>query len=148
MKVFWIIIVVFTLAIVLLISKCSMSLYDEVANFPEYAKKDVVYKQFSGLISGLDIAIESSSSQLSLAASIEKITLNDEIILVRLDKLENEPLIVKQKNNSENSRTIIMNGSGYGVIDEQDILIIDYPINRHGIENCLIYIKHDKVESK
>lgn len=147
MKVFWTIMTVIVVLVVLLIGKCSMSLYDGIKNFPDYAKQEVVYKQYAQLIADLDIAIKSSTSQFSLAANIEKITSTSDIIYVGLEKNEGEPLVVKEKVKGSR-RTTTMNGSGYGSVGEQAILIIDYPVNRHGIDDCVIYIKHERPDNE
>ncbi len=127
---------------ILLVGKCSHSVYksisEDLENFPEYAKKEVIYKKYSNLLASIDNAAKQSDSYLSFAAKLEKIEKPDEMIYFFLDSKNESRALLKKFKGMRTSRLLI-NGTGYGQVDGQNIVIIDYPVNQHGVKNCLMY---------
>jgi hypothetical protein len=127
---------------VLLVGKCSHGVYTSVSegfeNFPGYAKKEVMYKKYNNLLSSIDEAVKQSDSYLSLAAKLEKIKKPDELIYFFL-KSKNESRALVKKFKGSRSSKVLINGTGYGQVDGQHIVIIDYPVNQYGVKSCLMY---------
>jgi len=131
-----------------LLVKCTNFFYAEYENFPDYAKKEVVYKQYQGLIQSVDLAIESSDSFLSLAAQIEKVSFPQGMLRVELKHEGEEPTIIFKTQNISSRRSVLINGSGYGRLGDTDVIIIDYPIHRYGVESCRIYIEDQSAQEQ
>lgn len=119
---------------------------DAVDDFPEYAKKDTVYKRHGELIAEIEAIISGSQSMYDLAARLEKMTLPDEIVYLTLIKItedsftDNKIDVVKTLEITSRSQTII-DGTGFGKLNGIPVTVIRLPVNRHSIEDCFIYIR-------
>ena len=148
MKPIHILFIILTIMI-LLVGKCSHSVYTSVSkgfeNFPEYAKKDVIYQKYNALLSSIDKAVEQSDSYLSLAAKLEKMPKPDDLIYFSIEKKQSknfdnaQRIVLVKKIKGTRISKILINGTGYGQVDGQNILVIDYPVNQYDVKSCLIY---------
>ena len=148
MKPIYILFIILTVMI-LLVGKCSHSVYTNVSkgfeNFPEYAKKDVIYRKYNALLASIDKAVEQSDSYLSLAAKLEKLPKPDDVIYFSIERHQanslddTERMVLIKKIKAGNISKILINGTGYGQVDGQNILIIDYPVNQYNVKSCLVY---------
>lgn len=127
-------------------------IYQGNKNFPAYAEKAVLHKQYSNLITDIETSINESDTALSLAAKLEKIALPEEVIYLTLEKVSDSNFdkdnkhidIIKKFGDSGSKSTTIINGTGYGRINGDDIVIISQPIEKIAtLESYLIYLKHE-----
>lgn len=148
MKAFLIITSIFVLSILLMVGSCSYFIYDGYQSFPEYAKKEVVYKKYSEYIDQLKKRIEESDSTLDLASKLEKMDHPEELIYLALemeseDMLDDEKIDIVKKFKKGSYSTFSNGETGYGTINDVDIIIINYDISKYSdLEGCLIYLKY------
>ncbi len=122
-----------------------LGIYRGVKNIPPYANREVVYKDYAEFLAAIDQAKQESTSQLDLAARLEKIEMPPELLFMGL-QTENDSVsdvsieIVKNIDWSSKS-TMIINGAGYGKLDGNEILIIEYNIDKYKIEDCIIFLR-------
>jgi len=139
----------FLILVVLLMGKCSYSVYTEFKEFPEYAKKEVLHVKYKDLLKSIDETLEKSDSFLSFAANLEKIEKPDDLIYFALKKNETKKGfekndivdIVKKFEGGGSFNKTLINGAGYGTVEKQNILIIEYSINKYDVEDCIMYFK-------
>lgn len=120
-----------------------------VENFPEYAEKDAVYARYGSFIEEVQTTIDASQSMHDLAARLEKISMPEELVYLTLIKEDGDPFdsddleIVKKFDVKSKQHTII-NGTGYGKLNDVPVIVINVPVNRHSIEESYIYLRHDE----
>lgn len=137
-------------AVILVCCGIAYYVYSTYANFPEYAKREVVYKKYEALLDAIDETVKKSNSILDLAANLEKIDMPDELIYLALEKTgkgnlgaEKDLLEILKKFKDGSVSRMIMNGAGYGRVDGREVIIIEYEIkNFDGIDQCILYLKH------
>jgi len=70
------------------------------------------------------------------------------MLRVELKHEEEEPTIIFKTQNISSRRSVLINGSGYGRLGDTDVIIIDYPIDRYGVESCRIYIEDQSAQEQ
>jgi len=65
---------------------CAYSVYKSHKNFPEYAKKELLYEKYKNYLNSIDQELASSTSLLDFAAKIEKLEHPEEVIYLCLEK--------------------------------------------------------------
>ncbi len=122
-----------------------LGIYKGVKNMPAYAKREVVYKQYADFLAAIDQAKEESTSQIDLAARLEKLEMPSEILFMGLqtenDSVSDVSIEVVKKTSWSSKSSMIINGAGYGKIDGKEILIIEYSIDKHNIEDCIMFLE-------
>lgn len=118
-----------------------------VDNFPEYAKKEAVYRQYGPLIGDVQAAIDASESMHDLAARLEKLQLPDELLYLALIKetsssFDEDKLEIVERIDVRSSSYTLIDGTGHGKLNDLPVIVIELPVNRHSIEECLIYLRH------
>lgn len=141
----------FLALILLLIGKCSVGVYQGFKEFPEYAKKEVLHVKYKDLLKSIDKTVEKSDSFLSFAANLEKIEKPDDLVYFALNKNATKngvtsPDLVEivnklKKPNATSTNKVLINGTGYGQFNGENIVIIEYAINKHDVKNCVLYFK-------
>ncbi|EDM26800.1 hypothetical protein LNTAR_06129 [Lentisphaera araneosa HTCC2155] len=135
---------------------CAYSVYKSHKNFPEYAKKEFLYEKYKDYLNSIDQELASSTSLLDFAAKIEKLEHPEEVIYLCLEKEsdfdnhsnDNDEIEIIKKFESGSKSTYTSNGTGYGRINGQNIVIIKHDVSsQKGLETCVIYFKHES-ESK
>jgi hypothetical protein len=135
------------LVLLLFIGAMGILFYVSFKNFPDRASKEVLHEKHSNYLGEIDQLILESDSHLSLAAKLEKIDRPENIVFLGLEmegsELHNDKNIInifnQLESDSSQSRTII-NGCGYGSYGHQDVLIIEYPLEKfEQVESLLIY---------
>ena len=136
----------------ILAGACAFGIYKSHKNFPDYAKKEVLYEKHKDYLASIDHELSESSSALDFAARIEKIEAPSELIYLCIEKesdihdhnKNSDEIEIIKKFESGSKSTFTSNGSGYGKINGQAIVILRHDISRiKGLENCLIYFNHD-----
>ena len=141
---------IFLLLFLLMFGSCGYLIYKSYKNYPDYAKKDVVYSKYKNLLNEIDANVAKSSTSLDLAANLQKISMPPNLEYMALDKYSSSSdfdnnnvieIVNKLKNHSLSTTTI--NGAGYGSDGKNKFVIIKYPINKfNNIKSCTIYLKH------
>ena len=133
-------------AIVFLFAKCSFVMYSGFKNYPDYASEEVLSKKYQKLIADIDAQIENGESVLSIGANLETINYPKNTVYVALkgdEEGDDDETIVIIGNDSYSRSTFTKSGFGYGTLDQQDIVIIARPINKLGLEEVIVYLKHN-----
>lgn len=137
------------LVIILLLGLGAFKLFQNfsssVDSFPDYAKRDVVYSQYGPLIERVQSAIEASESMYDLAARLEKIPVPDELLYLTLTKegasFDDDKIEIVDKLDVRSSSYTLIGNTGYGRLNDLPVIVIELPVNRHSIEDCLIYLR-------
>lgn len=119
-----------------------------VDDFPEYAKKEAVYRQYGPFIADVQAAIDASESMHDLAARLENLQLPDELLYLALTKetsnsFDEDKLEIVERINVSSSSYMLVEGTGHGKLNDLPVIVIELPVNRHSIEDCFIYLRHD-----
>lgn len=119
-----------------------------VDDFPEYAKKETVYRQYGTFIGKVQAAIDESQTMHDLAARLEKVELPDELLYLTLIKeasnsFDQDKLEIVERVEVSSSAYTLINGSGHGTINDMPVIVIQLPVDRHSIEECLIYLRYN-----
>lgn len=120
-----------------------------IDEFPEYARRDVVYAHYNSLIESVNEIIDESQSMHDLAARLEKLTVPDELVYLTLTKqtdhsFDNDKLEIVEKFPVRSSSHTLINGTGLGKLNDVAVIVINLPVNRHSIEDCFMYLRYDK----
>jgi len=130
------------IVVFLLIAKCGHSIYKSFRDFPEYATEEVLSKQYQQLISDIDAQIECGNTLFAIGANLEKINYPSNTIYVVLTDDEDEETVVLGKKHSSRS-SVLINGFGHGKLNGQEVVIVQRPVNKAGIEEVIVYLQHD-----
>lgn len=128
--------------------KLFQNLASSVENFPEYAKRDVVYAQYGLLIADVNEAIEAAESMHDLAARLEKLTVPDELLYLMLtkqtsDSFQKEKIEIVERINVRSSGYTLVDDTGHGTLNDLPVIVIKLPVDRHSIEDCFIYLRRE-----
>ncbi|MDD7986693.1 hypothetical protein PQO01_17225 [Lentisphaera marina] len=152
MKDFFKIFAIITTIFFIMAGACAFGIYKSHKNFPEYAKKDVLYTKYKDYLSEIDHELQESSSALDFAARLEKLNHPDEVIYLCIEKErdihdhsnKSDEIEIIKKFESGSKSTYTSNGTGYGSINDQDIVIIRHDISSiKGLDKCVIYFNHE-----
>ena len=114
-------------------------LYRVYRNFPDYAKREVVYAKYAPLLQDIDEAVEQSRSVNDLEANLRKIDAPENLAYLGLEDDNNFETDLIGSTGSVS--TFVINGSGYGQINGRDIVIIHYDVDKFSeVEDCIIYL--------
>ena len=137
-------------ACLMVVGLIGFCVYEAYKGFPEYAKREVVYEQNKKLLKSIDKCVEENDSVLAFAAALEKIEQPPNLLYLGLEikkNAKNSPFaqgeevdIIKNYDWRFRSSTII-NGAGYGTMDEKKIIVIEYEIDKFEVDNCVIYLE-------
>ena len=121
-----------------------LSIYRGVESIPSYAKKEVVYANYNTFIGAIDIAAQQSTSREDLVDRLEEISKPENLIYMALDDDQQgishvSTTIVKKREWSSHS-TIVINGTGIGKLDGDEVIIIEHPVEKHGVADVIIYL--------
>ena len=106
--------------------------------FPDYAKRGVVYAKYETLLKNLDNVIEQSGSVDELEARLNMMTRPSNLVYLGLE--DEDGFDTDIIGDGGNTSSFIINGSGYGQRNGEDVVIISYLVNKFGVENCIIYL--------
>jgi len=126
-----------------LMSKCGYSTYRAFKDFPEEAKKEVLFTRYSKLLGAFDQAIETSDTPYSLAAKLENINYPSGTKRVFINEADDgDPLDIIGTNENYSKSSILIDGSGYGKFNGQPVWVINYPLDN----NSGIFKNYDYIE--
>ena len=136
---------VFFTAFLLLGGACAFSVYKGYEDFPEYAKKEVVYKKYGTYIKEVKEVIKNSDSKLSLAANLEKLPQAKELLYFGLDYFgsEGDDLDIVKNYDGGSTSTFSTGETGYGTVDGIKIIIIKIEVTKFDPDfDVKIYLRH------
>lgn len=125
------------------ITKCSLSMYRGYKDFPEYASVGVLSKQYENLIADLDAQIAAGDTVLSIGANLEKIVYPKNTLYVAIENEEGDDIVLKGAAISGSRRIFLKDGFGYGNLGDQDIVVLSRSVDRLGLDDVEIYLKHE-----
>lgn len=129
--------------VVLGIGYIGYGFYEGAKNYPDYAQAGVVNASYRPLINDIDAVVQVAESKLDLAARLEKLDYPAQTRYVALQLTEGEPIeLLNRGEKGGTTKVFISNGYGYGNINDQDFIIIDYEINQYGVDTCRLYLLH------
>lgn len=133
--------------------KLFQSFTSSIEDFPEYARRDVVYAHYGSLIDEIQAAIKASESMHDLAARLEKTPMPDELLYLTLTKetsdvFEKEKLEVVERSDVQSTSYTLINDTGHGKLNDLPVIVIKLPVNRHSIEDCFIYLRHESPQDQ
>ena len=127
-------------------------IYERFQNFPQYAQREVTYKKYELLLKDIDACVGKNNTVLSLAACLERIHTPDELMYFALERDvgingksdEGKRInIVRNYTESCSQDITVKNGSGYGNIGEQKIIVSHYDIKKfEEIKRCILYMRY------
>jgi len=113
-----------------LMSKCGYSTYRAFKDFPEEAKKEVLFTRYSQMLSAFDQAIANSDTPYSLAAKLENINYPEGTKRVFINEADDgEPLDIIGTSENYSKSSILIDGSGYGKFNGEPVWVINYPLD-------------------
>jgi len=143
--------VIVFIIVVLGIGSCVYMIYSEVMDFPEYAKKEVVYNEYKDLISDVDDTVLSSKDLIALATLLRKKDYPENMLYLKIEEesgQDNQTVEILKNFNWTSHSFSIVNGAGYGSLAnsagvKKEIIIIDRVVsNQKGNTiNYVIYIE-------
>lgn len=141
-----------TLIIVVAVALAALGFYgiytSVTEDFPEYATREVVYARHGDLIKQVQSSIDASESKYDLAARLEKIRSPEELLYLTLTtetagSFDDEKMEIIEKLDVSSSSYTIVNGTGYGKLNDIAVIVINLPVGRHSVEDLHIFIKYE-----
>lgn len=144
-----IIIALIVALLAILVGAIATGVYFIEKDFPDYARKDVVYAAYTDFLGAVDTAVAESDSMLSLAARLEKLERPEELIYLALEKSDaddfgygdTERLEIVKSFEDGTFRSTLINGTGHGRVNGRNIVIIEHDIDAFELEHCVIYME-------
>jgi len=131
--------------ILALLGTCTYLFSKMSVNFPDYAKREVVYAQYSDLIDAVDTSISNAESKQQLLDAFDKITYPKKTVRVVIEDDDNS-IVIRNRLADGSSSKFIINGSGHGRLSKTDVILISYPINRFELDDVEIAIEYEPTQ--
>ena len=134
-------------------SYCSYSVYRGFADFPDWAKKDVVYEQHGNLIQAIETEIKEATSLYDMAARLEKSSYADQILYMEIEHVPGKDVDTEDSFEDEEDLLVIADGAssqsyflhdevGYGSRDGIDTIVVRIDVEHlFEINHVLFHIK-------
>jgi len=126
-------------------------------NFPEHAKRKVVYEKYKDLLVSIDTCVADSDSVYSLAANLKKIEKPNELLYFAFEQESwsndlfdddaEEMIEITRRFQGECTDRVVKKGSGYGQLNGKPIIIIEYAINFPDVKYFIIYLQDSNESS-
>jgi len=144
-------------ALLIVIGRASYSAFKYIRAFPTNARRKNIKAKYTDLINDLNKAIEQTTSINELNKALERINYPPETILVVIqrenaDETDREyahslaiinRLETKNKRGEYHSRVEVLNGSGYGQINDQHFYIWRHNLKKYGYDYIEIRLERD-----
>lgn len=139
------------LFLLLVMSYCSYSVYRGFADFPDWAKKEVVYEQHGNLIKAIEAEINAASSLYDLAARLEKTSYADQILYMEIEHVpgkdeetgdpfeEEEELVVIGDKGSSSQSYFLQDDVGYGTRNGINTIVIKLDVEHLPEANHVLF---------
>jgi len=145
------------LLVVTSVSMCGYKLYHMIDEFPEQARAENLNQRYAQLVAELNNKIENSDSAYSLANQLENIDYPAETLFVGIQKeLDDEadkdhselPIIDRREANANSKTRVLLNGGGYGRLNDQHFWILQHPLNKYGYDHIELLFERDTPKTK
>ena len=144
--------------VLITMSYCSYSIYRGFADFPEWAKKEVVYTRYADLIASIESEIKHADSLYDLAAKLEKLPYASEIQYMEIEHVpgkseedddpfaEEEELVVIDDEASSHNH-FLSDSVGYGNRNGLDTVVVLLEVGHlQNVNHVLFHLRYEAQE--
>jgi len=130
------------LVVLLLLSTCTYFFIKKTTDFPDYAKREIVFSKYSKLIDAVKSGIVNADSKQQLLDTFDNINYPEGTARVLIEDGDDN-IVIRNRTAAGSTHKFIINGSGYGHLDNTPVIYITYPIDRFELDDLEIAIEYD-----